>query len=378
MARLYQRHKGGNWYGDYNTPEGKRVQGSLRTKDKQVARERLRLAELGATPSSRGKKQKLMDAIDGMIASLHTKAEGTRGMYRVKGRRLLKTLGNPWVHEINADMLDKYILKRRSSDPDHGNAADHTIQKELITVRRALKYALKRNMLHAMPHWPEFSPDYVPRKVWLTVGQFEALCSELEPERRMWASLAALAGCRSGEAERVTWDMVNFATNRIRVPGSKTDMSRDRPVPIAPALRARLLGVPKDGRTGPVAGRWGNVRRDLHAAIDRFNVKTKERSEATGTKATPPVPKVSPNDLRRTFASWLIQEGAPPLTVAALMGHTTTRMIEKVYGKLSAENLDAAMALMPGQGVTDGVTELGRNAAEPESTGDDLDGSKDD
>lgn len=374
MARLYRRHKDGNWYGDYCTPEGKRVQGSLRTKDKTVAKERLRLAELGATPSSRGKKQRLMDAIDGMIASIHTKAEGTRGMYRVKARRLLKTLGNPWVHEINVDMLDKYIVRRRSDDPDHGNAADHTIQKELITVRRALKYALKRNMLHVMPHWPEFSPDYVPRKVWLTVDQFEALCSELEPERRMWASLAALAGCRAGEAERVTWEMVNFATNRIRVPGSKTDMSRDRPVPIAPALRAKLLAVPESDRHGTVAGRWGNVRRDLHAAIDRRNAKAARAADECKVYAGA-IPYVSPNDLRRTFASWLIQEGAPPLTVAALMGHTTTRMIEKVYGKLSAANLDAAMALMPGQGVTDGVTEWVSDVTTPDHTGDKPDGS---
>lgn len=360
MAKLYRRHETGNWYGDYNTPEGKRVQCSLRTKDKTVARERLRLAELGATPNARGKKQRLMDAIDGMILSLHTKAEGTRDMYRKKGRRLLKTLGNPWVHEVDSTMLDKYITRRRSDEPEHGGAADHTIQKELITVRRALKFALKSKTLHELPHWPEFSPDYTPRKVWLTVDQFEKLCAELEPERRLWASLAALAGCRAGEAERVAWEMVDFKANRIRVPGSKTDMSKDRPVPIAPALRARLLEVPKASRRGLVVPHWGNVNRDLHAACVRAKV-----------------PKVSPNDLRRTFASWLVQNGAPTLTVAALMGHSTTRMIEKVYGKLTAANLDAAMAVMPARGVTDGVTTWVPNLGTPDHTGDDLDGADD-
>jgi integrase len=373
MARLYRRHDDGNWYGDYNTPEGKRVQGSLRTKDKTVAKERLRLAELGATPSSRGKKQRLMDAIDGMIASLHTKADGTKSMYRVKGRRLLKTLGNPWVHEVDAAMLDKYITRRRSDEPEHGGAADHTIQKELITVRRALKYALKSKTLQELPHWPEFSPDYDPRKVWLTEPQFEALCSELEPERRLWASLCALAGCRSGEAERVTWEMVNFATNRIRVPGSKTDLSRDRPVPIAPALLARLRAVPKAEREGPVAGRWANVNRDLGLAVNRCNAKATAEAKVTGRRPPPPMPKVTPNDLRRTFASWLVQQGVPALTVAALMGHSTTRMIEKVYGKLSAANLDAAIAMMPRGGVTHGVTNSVADPVEPDPSGHILD-----
>jgi len=344
MGQLYRRHDTGNWYGDYTTPEGKRIQRSLKTKDKAVARKRLQLAEMGATPDPRGKRQRLIDAVDGMVASLHTKAEGTREMYRTKGRRLLKTLGNPYVDEIDSAMLDEYIVRRRSAEAGHGGAADHTIQKELITVRRALKYALKSKALRQMPHWPEFSPSYTPRKTWLTVDEFEKLCAELEPQRRMWASLAALAGCRAGEAERLDWTMVDFKANRIHVPGSKTEQSKMRPVPIAPALRARLLLVREPERLGPVAAPWGNVRRDLHAACVRAGV-----------------PKVSPNDLRRTFASWLIQNGAPALTVAAFMGHTTTRMIEKVYGKLSAANLDAAMALMPGQGVTDGVTETFAN-----------------
>ena len=40
----------------------------------------------------------------------------------------------------------------------------------------------------------------------------------------------------------------------------------------------------------------------------------------------------TPNDLRRTFASWLKQSGQDSLVVARLMGHTSTRMVELVYG----------------------------------------------
>lgn len=355
MGRLYRRHDKGSWYGDYQTPEGKRRQHSLRTTDKAVARERLRLAELGATPNARGKKQRLMDAIDGMVLSLHTKAEGTRQMYREKGRRLLKTLGNPFVSDVDMSMLDKYIGLRRSDDPQHGNASDHTIQKELITVRRALKWAIKAKTLHEMPHWPEFSPNYEPKKTWLTVPQFEKLCDELTVDRRLWASLAALGGMRAGEVERLEWPMVDFDNNRIRVPGTKTDRAA-RPVPIAPSLRARLEFA--QVAIGPVVQPWGNVRRDLHAACIRAGV-----------------PKVSPNDLRRTFASWLVQQGVPLLTIAAMMGHSSTRMLEKVYGKLSDANLQDAIALLP---VTHGVTSSVRIGTTPDYTEDDEPVSSDD
>ena len=78
MGRLYRRTKDGYFYGDYVTPEGKRVQRSLKTTDRAVAKERLRLAELAATPQARGRKQRLSDAIDHMITMLrHEKAAGT-------------------------------------------------------------------------------------------------------------------------------------------------------------------------------------------------------------------------------------------------------------------------------------------------------------
>jgi integrase len=99
------------------------------------------------------------------------------------------------------------------------------------------------------------------------------------------------------------------------------------------------------------------VRRDLHVAVKRANACdanpilrcrcSRGTNGCIDQHIEPPIPKVSPNDLRRTFASWLIQNGADRFTVATLMGHTSTRMIEKVYGKLKQENLDMAIAVMP-------------------------------
>ncbi len=356
MGRLYRRHKAGVWYGDYLRADGKRIQRSLRTKDKAVARDRLKFAELGeAAPVSR-RKQRLMDAIGEMIDSLHEHSESTREMYREKGRRLLKTLGNPAIRDITFNVLNSYIAKRRSKDPEHGNAKAHTIQKELITVRRALKHAVRAGNLSQLPAWPEFSPRYVPRNVWLTVDQFEAMCEGLGSGNRiLWASLATLAGLRAGEIDRLTWSMVSLAQGELAlpsgqriptygwltVPGTKTEKSARR-VPIMAALYSRLedaLNVASlnDEVDGLVARPWSNCRRDLHVACKAAGVSL-----------------VSPNDLRRTFASWLVQNGADLLTVAALLGHSSTRMVEQVYGKLSATNLETAIARLP---VTHGVTD---------------------
>ncbi len=329
MGRLFRRTKAGAWWGDWTDATGKRTQRSLRTADRTVARERLRDAELAAAPpSTRGRRQRLSAAIDHVIGLMHDKAEGTRHMYRTKGRRIAATLGDPWIQDITRDMVSEYIKRRLSKERGHGNAMPHTIQKELITIRRALKEAHQRDVLATMPSLPSFSPRYVPRETWLLPAQFDALSAKLPAKRRLWATLAALGGMRAGEVERLQWEMVDLEHNRIRVPGTKTATAR-RTIPIAPALRHQLASAPH-APTGKVAEIWTNVRRELHAAC----VAAK-------------VPKVSPNDLRRTFASWLAQQGVPLLTIATLLGHGSTRMVEKVYGKLSAQNMDDAIASLP-------------------------------
>lgn len=264
-----------------------------------------------------------------ITATCHDKAAGTRTMYQQKGRRLATTLGDPDVADITRDMLSEYVRRRLSTEKGHGNAKAHTVAKELITVRRALREAHERGVLAVMPPMPRLSPGYRPREVWLTPEEFGKVAAKLPPDRALWASLAALGGLRAGEVTRLTWGMV--AGDRIRVPGTKTATSR-RTVPVAPALAAQLELARPDRAppTTPVVAPWSNVRRDLRVACDAAKVK-----------------RVSPNDLRRTYASWLVQAGAPLLTVATLLGHSSTRMVEKVYGRLSETDLGDAVARLP-------------------------------
>jgi integrase len=48
---------------------------------------------------------------------------------------------------------------------------------------------------------------------------------------------------------------------------------------------------------------------------------------------------LSPNDLRRSVAHWLLQRGVPRDAAAAFMGHGSTNMLDLVYGKLDAKEL---------------------------------------
>ena len=98
------------------------------------------------------------------------------------------------------------------------------------------------------------------------------------------------------------------------------------------ALHAELLAAldPLRGKVGRVLRPWENVCRDLAVACGKAKI-----------------PPVTPNDLRRTFASWLVQQGAPTFTVTKLMGHATEKMIHLTYGHLNAPALVAAIDLLP-------------------------------
>jgi integrase len=59
------------------------------------------------------------------------------------------------------------------------------------------------------------------------------------------------------------------------------------------------------------------------------------------------------HELRHSYASMLVNAGCPLVYVAAQLGHTDTRMVEKHYGHLAPTALaDSIRALMPKQGLT--------------------------
>jgi integrase len=61
--------------------------------------------------------------------------------------------------------------------------------------------------------------------------------------------------------------------------------------------------------------------------IDPSNLRRAVR--ALGAKVG--VPDLSPNELRHTAATLLIESGSQPLQVSDLLGHNNGRMVEQVY-----------------------------------------------
>jgi hypothetical protein len=113
-----------------------------------------------------------------------------------------------------------------------------------------------------------------------------------------------------------------------------------------------------EGAGGLLFRPWANTRRDLNEACARAakaalaahltaagrKLEALGKSEQASLTARCAFPSVSPNDLRRTYATWLRQHGTEPHLIAVALGHTDSRMAERVYGRVPIESLGRMLA----------------------------------
>jgi hypothetical protein len=175
--------------------------------------------------------------------------------------------------------------------------------------------------------FPKFSADYEPRDRSLDTWTRSTRCSEVLPSRDVAAQMAfaiatsAEAACCPGRSVR------RVGRLPVRAAPRKKREHRWRTVPIVTALAAadaRLHAQARGGEGDPLMFRcteWG-LRNGL---FDRLQ-------EA---RHRPRQPERSAPHLRRPHAGG----GFPLELIAPLMGHKDTRMLERVYGRLSPEQL---------------------------------------
>jgi integrase len=156
-------------------------------------------------------------------------------------------------------------------------------------------------------------------------------------QRRAMIATLVFAGLRIGELCALRWRDVDLAAGWLTVGESKTDAGRRR-VKIRPALRAELLSAMSPAaltasgtfvfptRSGAAMGADNFRNRVLAAAVKRAS---KARTEA----GQPPLPRLTPHSLRRTFSSVLYAIAEPPPIVMQEMGHTDPALALRVYAQ---------------------------------------------
>lgn len=355
-ARLYRR--GGLYYVDLRFGGRRKRVATLTSKlgdAEQIAERALAAfrAEVGAGGPTPG-PQTLYCVGDAVAAFLEEGmsdlAEGTKTMYRSKGGILTQRLGPIDVRALTAEDVRGYIEWRRT---EH-STKDHTIYKEIVTLRRALGHAELNGLVDG--RWrlvvpAKFHTGYDPRDRWLEPEEYLRMLDQLKPQpreikhgvpdRRLWLTVAVYTGGRVSELEAIQWSDVDFKRGFVVLRTAKVRHGKPRKprhIPMAAELRSTLeLASMVDGarRVGPIfPSPWANPALQLTRAAKK-------------AKVIGPTETLCDNDLRRTFASWMLQGGASVKQVADLLGHGSTAMVEKVYGHLAEANRIDAVNRLP-------------------------------
>lgn len=351
MAKVYQR-KGSKflWCWGYDAT-GKRWDESTKQTDQAAAKLAAREIERRyiADPGWKAKQSLTVERSLDLVLEYQEKADkapATRRATHYHGRHLVQHLGpDTPLSEVTLADTTRYLETRLAE-----GASRHTVSKELRALTQAMRRAAKLGLYKPERDPTHFIPDelgspYEPRDRWLTREEYAALLDALAPsppperdqrikgerkraerqDRRDYVIAWCNLGLRKSELFDVRPGDYNHERRELRVRGTKTDGS-DRLVPVNDDAAAVLVRRCKLARPFPA---WtdGNCTRDLAKACERAGIA-----------------KVTPNDLRRTFASWLSQAGVPERVIADLLGHEDTVLVRAVYGHLDRATLASAVS----------------------------------
>lgn len=362
-VRLYRRGK--IWWCWFYDHRGRRVRASTHQSDRSLARTAGQRLEREHLAAPAGGAQTVREVIGAYLANCERRgrAGATLEFYLRKAAPLLRELGSRMAHELTPADLEAYIDHRRGMIPvvkGRRPARLATVAKELGLLRSALKAA--RTGLDLAALFPALGGTYVPRDRALSHAEYRSLLLAMDPERsfppgkgqrkrrrprnggrRDYLTAWCYLGVR--ESELYALRTADLTETAVHIPGKKTRQA-DRWIPISPEVAEVLKRRAEAAGEGPLFPLWRNVRQDLIDACERAGVA-----------------RVSCNDLRRTFATWLAEAGVPEAVTASLLGHASTAMVRRVYTRIGRAAQVQAIASLPRFGaapsstVTAGVTD---------------------
>lgn len=230
---------------------------------------------------------------------------------------------------LSPDDVSEKLLKGLAAE---ASVSVGTIRKRYTVVRAALNWADRKGLLPGKaPHiWLPPAPP--PRDRRLSREEFDRLeraCSGTN-HLFLFVWIARYTAARAGAILSLRWSMVDFDKRLITLGGAGRQKRR-AVVPMHPVL-ALALAVSKEAAETEFVIEWaGKPVKSIKNAFRRAVAEA-----GLGKEVTPHV-------LRHTAASWMAEAGVPMSEIAAVLGHSDSRVTEKVYAKYSPTYLQRAV-----------------------------------
>lgn len=249
-------------------------------------------------------------------AKIDTRSSETVSFYTRKFTQVLRVLGRDRpIGEVNPDLIDDFIARRTAE-----GVSRVTIGHDLTAIVQMCKMARRGGAFAGDVDGLKpvgFSTEYVPHTRWLTRSEVEKLRARMPARKFAWVAFAICTGARKSEVDRYREGDFDPERRLIQLRGTKTKKSYGM-MPAIDAVFGDLLDVALQGL--PYA--WPRASKELPQWCAKVGIAA-----------------ASPNDLRRTFGSWLKQAGVGEEAIRDLMRHTTAQTTRLVYTQDDAEAL---------------------------------------
>jgi integrase len=207
-----------------------------------------------------------------------------------------------------------------------------TLNRVINSLKACLNHAHAAGKVPSREAWArlkKFRSADSARLRWLTVSEARRLQNASTPEFRLFVRAALLTGCRAGELLALRGADFDTHSRTLLVADSKT--GQPRRVPLTTAGVALFSDL-----AAGIAPAESMFTRTDGSTWYRMSIVRAMRAACAAAKISPPA---TFHTLRHTYASHLAQEGMPLLFIAAALGHSDTRMVEKHYGHLAPSHV---------------------------------------
>jgi integrase len=251
----------------------------------------------------------------------------------------------------------KQRYRELADDPESIRRRRDTANRIRTILFAALNHAFQNGKVASDAAWRKVKPfreTGAVRVRYLGLDECRRLMNGCEPDFRRLVRGALVAGARYGELCRA--DVSDFSADASALLIRESKGGKPRWIPLDDDGAKFLAGI--------TAGRPPDAPLFARGDGGRWGASHQARPLLTACHAA----RITPcgfHTLRHTYASHRVMAGMPLIAVANVLGHSTTRMVEKHYGHLSPSYIrEAVRATALDLGPIDpAVTPIGQGAA---------------
>lgn len=336
MARVYKDPKGAVWSIDYTDHLGRRVRKAVGTKaEAQAALARVQVALI---EGRYGKIAARRDAtVEDLWALLERERAGTRRSWPTTAThlvRLSRLLGSTTA--VTALTRDRIAELRRQLAAEGLEPA--TRNRHVATLRAAVRLAVDHELIPVAPFGRlQMEREPPPPDRVLTEDEEQALLQAAHPRDRVVVVWALETGARRGELAAALWSDVNLDAGEWRIP--RTKAGRPRTVPLTP----RAVEALRTWQADPVVVMHRDGKRlEVEGPLVLGGISASALSTAfQGLVERAGIEPIRLHDIRHTCATRMRRRGVHPVTIAAMLGHTSWQMMQR-YQHVTLEDLKTA------------------------------------